>query len=165
MRIPLTEEWKEFDEQIQALAKIFCDSINVKLLEKVSGKIIDNKEIKGSISLLYVTLEKLGVTKENINAVIESLQAIQSIRSTGAAHRKGEKFEQSLEKYKLNNLSNEEKIRQLTIKLYSGLQSTIDHLQEKNNLCKLQTTRLRMDSRAADNIRLKEIKKSFLISS
>lgn len=131
VRIPLTEEWKEFDEQIQALAKIFCDSINVKLLEKVSGKIIDNKEIKGSISLLYVTLEKLGVTKENINAVIESLQAIQSIRSTGAAHRKGEKFEQSLEKYKLNNLSNEEKIRQLTIKLYSGLQSTIDHLQEK----------------------------------
>ena len=131
LRVPLTEEWKEFDEQIQAMAKIFCDSINVKLLETVSGEKIDNKEIKGSISLLYVVLEKFGISKEDINATIEALQAIQTIRSTGAAHRKGEKFEQSLEKYKLNNLSNEEKIGQLTIKLYGGLQSVIDHLQKE----------------------------------
>lgn len=131
VRIPLTEEWKEFDEQIQALAKIFCDSINVKLLETISDKKIDNKEIKGSISLLFVTLEKIGISTGNINSTIEALQAIQAIRSTGAAHRKGEKFEQSLEKYKLNNLSNEEKIKQLTIKLYGGIKSIIDHLQKK----------------------------------
>lgn len=123
VRIPLTEEWKEFDEQIQVLAKIFCDSINVKLLEKISSKKIDNKEIKGSISLLYVTLEKIGIEKDNINLTIEALQAIQSIRSTGSAHRKGDKFEQSLEKYKLNNMSNENKIKQLTIKLYNGLKA------------------------------------------
>jgi len=129
VRIPLTEEWKEFDEQIQALAKIFCDSINVKLLESISGRKIDNKEIKGSISLLYVTLEKLGVEKEKINLTIEALQAIQTIRSTGAAHRKGEKFEHSLEKYKLNNLTNEDKIKLLTINLHNGLQSVIDHIE------------------------------------
>lgn len=130
VRVPLTEEWKEFDEQIQALAKIFCDSINVKLLEKISNKKIDNKEIKGSISLFYVSLEKIGIAAEKINLTIEALQAIQTIRSTGAAHRKGEKFEQSLEKYKLNNLTNEDKIKQLSIKLYTGLQSVIDHLRQ-----------------------------------
>jgi len=130
VRIPLTEEWKEFDEQIQALAKIFCDSINIKLLERISNKRIDNKEIKGSISLFYVSLEKLGIATEKINLTIEALQAIQTIRSTGAAHRKGEKFEQSLEKYKLNNLTNEGKIKHLTIKLYEGLQSVIDYLQQ-----------------------------------
>lgn len=132
VRVPLTEEWKEFDEQIQALAKIFCDSINVKLLETISNKKIDNKEIKGSISLFYVSLEKIGIVAEKINLTIEALQAIQTIRSTGAAHRKGEKFEQSLEKYKLNNLTNEDKIKQLAIKLYNGLQSVIDHLQQVN---------------------------------
>lgn len=133
VRVPLTEEWKEFDEQIQSLAKIFCDSINVKLLETISDKKIDNKVIKGSISLFYVTLEKLGLNTDNINLTIEALQAIQTIRSTGAAHRKGEKFEQSLEKYKLDNFTNENKIRQLTIRLYSGLQSIIDHLQNELN--------------------------------
>ena len=129
VRVPLTEEWKEFDEQIQALAKIFCDSINVKLLETISGKKIDNKEIKGSISLLYVSLEKLGLPAEKISLSIEAMQAIQTIRSTGAAHRKGEKFEQSLEKYELKNLTKEDKIKQLTIKLYYGLKSVIDYLQ------------------------------------
>jgi hypothetical protein len=133
VREPLTEEWKEFDEQIQALAKIFCDSINVKLLESVSGRKIDNKEIKGSISLLYVSLEKLGLSTEKINITIEALQAIQTIRSTGAAHRKGKSFEQNLEKYKLNNLTNENKIKQLTIKLYYGLQSIIDYLQNEKS--------------------------------
>ncbi|WKL44547.1 hypothetical protein [Flavobacterium sp. ZE23DGlu08] len=131
LRIPLTEEWKEFDEQIQVLAKIFCDSLNVKLLEKISDKKIDNKEIKGSISLLYVTLEKIGIEKEEINLTIEALQAIQSIRSTGSAHRKGEKFEQSLEKYKLNNLSNENKIKELTVKLYNGLNAINKKLNSK----------------------------------
>jgi len=128
VRIPLTEEWKEFDEQIQALAKIFCDSINVKLLESISGRKIDNN-IKGSISLLYLSLEKLGIEKEKINLTIDALQAIQTIRSTGSAHRKGEKFEQSLRKYKLNNLTNEDKIKRLTINLYNGLKSVIDHMQ------------------------------------
>lgn len=129
VRIPLTEEWKEFDEQIQALAKIFCDSINVKLLENISGRKIDGKEIKKSISLLYVTLEILGVEKGTINLTIEALQAIQTIRSTGVAHRKGENFEQSLVKYKLKKLTNADKIKRLTINLYKGLQSIIDHIQ------------------------------------
>lgn len=133
LRIPLTEEWKEFDELVQALAKIFCDSINVKLLETISGQKIDNKIIKGSISLLYATLEKLGVENEKINITIETLQAIQAIRSTGAAHRKGKKFVQSLEKYKLINLTNEDKIKRLTINLYYGLQAVIDHIQITTN--------------------------------
>lgn len=129
VRIPLTEEWKEFDEQIQALAKIFCDSINVKLLEKISHKKIDGKIIKGSISFLYITLQEIGISTENIILIIDILQAIQTIRSTGAAHRKGEKFEKSLEKYKLNNLSNQNKIKELSIKLNNGILSIIENMK------------------------------------
>lgn len=32
LHLPLTDEWKEFDEQIQALAKVTVDSINVSSL-------------------------------------------------------------------------------------------------------------------------------------
>lgn len=124
----MTDEWKEFDEQIQSLAKVFCDSLNVKLLEILSKKKIDNKEIKGSISLLYVALLELGLGEKERNLIIESLQAIQTIRSTGSAHRKGEKFNKSLEKYNLSALTNEAKINQMCLNLYSGLKYFIESI-------------------------------------
>lgn len=125
LRIPLTDEWGEFDEQIQSLAKIFSDSLNVKLLQKLSGKKMDGNEIKGSISLLYVTLESFGIPKDTKDNLVESLQAIQSIRSSGAVHRKGSKFEKSLEKYGLNNLPNDERVRRLSVKLCKALADLI----------------------------------------
>jgi hypothetical protein len=121
VRVPLTDEWKEFDEQIQALAKIFCDSLNVKLLERIVEKKIDGKEVKGSISLLYFLMQKLNLSGYDTNLLIEPLQAIQTIRSTGAAHRKGERFDQSLIKIGIATLSNENKIKELVIRLHNGM--------------------------------------------
>lgn len=57
LHLPLTDEWKEFDEQVQALAKIVVDSLNVELLSRESGVKIDGKTIKGSIDLLGMFLD------------------------------------------------------------------------------------------------------------
>jgi hypothetical protein len=97
LRLPLTEEDKEFDEQIQAFAKITSDSLNVELLKKETGiKIgvkIDDREIKGSIDLFEFFLDSsLNIERENIEQIVTPLRAIQSIRSYGVAHRRGSDY-------------------------------------------------------------------------
>lgn len=129
LRIPLTEELLEFDQQILAMAKIFCDSLNIKLLEGISKKKI-GVEIKGTIALLSLSLEKIGISTDKVNLIVEAFQAIQSIRSAGTAHRKGGNFRKALEKYNLNSLTNENKIKELTIRLYNSIQMIIQHLQK-----------------------------------
>ncbi|MBP9019489.1 MAG: hypothetical protein KBG04_06710 [Bacteroidales bacterium] len=113
LHLPLTEEWKEFDEQVQALAKITVDSLNVNLLSRESGQKIDGSSIKGSIDLLGVYLSGMEV-KENIKEeIIHALHAVQTIRSTGTAHRKGSNFNKTLQRFQLDNLSNREKVKKL----------------------------------------------------
>lgn len=97
VRSMLTNEQAEFDSQIMALAKILIDSLNVKELRKAT-KIIDSK--KGSISLLDIFLGNLGV--KNLEEHTLLLKNIQSIRSTGVAHRKGTDYEKVISKLKLN---------------------------------------------------------------
>lgn len=113
LRIPLTEETKEMDEQVQTLAKILPDSINVSLLKKQTGKTIDNVSIKGSIDLLEELLKFKKLSETDITIIIQSFRKIQNLRSAAAAHRKGSNYQKLLKNYNLNGLPNSKKIKKL----------------------------------------------------
>jgi len=121
LHLPLTEEWKEFDEQIQALTKLTVDSLNVNILSRESSKKIDGKSIKGSIDLLREFLITIGIKEDVRLQIINSLHTIQTIRSTGVAHRKGSKFHKLLQRFQLDNLSNRERVKTIVVNLTHAL--------------------------------------------
>lgn len=87
LRIPLTNEQLEFDQQVLSLTKIFIDSLNEKELckniciNKVNAKGIDKLEA-------YLVSKHI-----NIPDVITYIRNLQELRSTGVAHLKGGKYE------------------------------------------------------------------------
>lgn len=82
-------EQSEFDSQVLSLVKITIDSINVKgLKEHISI------EESGSIKLLSAYLKDGGV-KFNVASFFGGLQGV---RSTGVAHRRGSKYEKTIER-------------------------------------------------------------------
>jgi hypothetical protein len=121
LHLPITAEWKEFDEQVHALAKLTVDSLNVRLLSRETNKSIDGIEIKGSVDLLHVFLGRLDIEKTQEEEVIRAFRAVQSLRSTGTAHRKGSQFEKALKKLQLENLSNRAKVKTLVVRLSRAL--------------------------------------------
>lgn len=86
LRIPLTNEQKEFDEQVLSIAKVLIDSLN----EKELGRSLElDKNTKG-INKLELFLRSKNL---KIDEMIKFLKDLQSLRSTGVAHRKGQKYE------------------------------------------------------------------------
>ncbi|WP_160817308.1 hypothetical protein [Nitrosomonas oligotropha] len=89
LRIPATEEQRDFDELVLGLTKLLIDSINEKDLKKIIPK-EDLPNIKGSINRLEYVLKARGV--EEYDSQIMFLRNLQSLRSSGAAHRKGDTY-------------------------------------------------------------------------
>ena len=87
IRIPLTNEQKEFDEQVLSLTKILIDSLNEKELGK---EIKITKENAKGIDKFEEFLISRGVRFEGM---IEFLRGLQELRSAGVAHLKGKKYE------------------------------------------------------------------------
>jgi hypothetical protein len=89
LRVPSTDEQKDFDELVQALAKILIDSLNEKALHGLipTDSVV---EIKGSISRLESALRAKGVS--GFEPHIAFLRKLQELRSSGAAHRKGDNY-------------------------------------------------------------------------
>lgn len=82
-------EQSEFDSQVLSLVKITIDSINVKgLKEHVS---VDEN---GSIKLLSAFLKAGGVKFD----AASFFGGLQGVRSTGVAHRRGSKYEKTIER-------------------------------------------------------------------
>ncbi len=126
LHIPITDEWKEFDEQILALAKITTDSFNADLLKEITGKKIgDNnlkgKKIKGLTGLFFEYLLQMKLEEHIIEEIIKPFNIIQAIRSSSVAHRKSKELEKTLRKYDLKELSNEDKIKRIVLKLITSL--------------------------------------------
>jgi hypothetical protein len=135
LHLPLTEEWKEFDEQVQALAKVTVDSINVSVIShesgrKINGKDKNGKDIKGSIALLGAYLDKIGVKDSEIGRFLSPFHAIQSIRSAGSAHRKGSGFEKALKQFQLNDLTNHKKMEKLVVDLTDAIRKITEVLKQ-----------------------------------
>jgi len=89
VRIPATDEQKDFDELILGLTKILVDSLNEK---KLNEFILASEigEIKGSIARLEKVISAKGITGYQEN--IKFLRDLQNLRSSGAAHRKGSNY-------------------------------------------------------------------------
>lgn len=102
MRIPATDEQRDFDELILGLAKILIDSLNEKELNKLIPK--DSRgTIKGSISRLETAL--IAVGEENADKHIEFLRRLQNLRSSGSAHRKGNNYRKIANDFGIDNQS------------------------------------------------------------
>ena len=85
LHVPLTNEQKEFDEQVLALTKILIDSLNEKKLDEG----LNLGEGKKGID----KLENFLVARSfNSPPMIKFLRNLQDLRSTGVAHRKGKKY-------------------------------------------------------------------------
>ena len=89
LRIPATDEQRDFDELVLSLTKILIDSLNERCLKTlISG---DQKaKLKGSIARLEAVLSSHDV--EGTAERIAFLRKLQSLRSSSAAHRKGRNY-------------------------------------------------------------------------
>ncbi|MBD2036215.1 hypothetical protein H6F76_14440 [Leptolyngbya sp. FACHB-321] len=97
LRSMLTNEQSEFDSQVLALTKVTIDSVNVKSLRSYLG--ISDPNAK-SISLVEELLRQL--QSEHLVALTSLLRGIQSVRSTGVAHRKGTEYEKTIAKLNID---------------------------------------------------------------
>ena len=98
LRVPSTDEQRDFDALVLSLTKILIDSLNQKELKKlISLKQEKNlspdqqESLKGSIGCLEIALNSCGV--EGAADHIAFLRKLQGLRSTGSAHLKGSKYQ------------------------------------------------------------------------
>ena len=90
IRIPATNEQREFDELILSLTKILIDSLNEKMLNSfIASDMKDN--LKGSISRLETVLSGIGC--KDYEDHITFLRKLQNLRSSSTAHRKGSNYQ------------------------------------------------------------------------
>jgi len=100
IRIPSTDEQKDFDDLVQSLTKILIDSLNEKALnalispEQMTG-------IKGSIARLEVVFTARNVS--DFAPHIHFLRNLQNLRSSGAAHRKGSNYRKIADEFEVDS--------------------------------------------------------------
>ena len=97
LRIPATDEQNEFDTQVMYLTKILVDSIN----EKELGKHISVTPDQKGISKLENYLKLKGAP--NYSSHVQFLRDLQSLRSSGAAHLKGDNYRKITDKVGSNH--------------------------------------------------------------
>ncbi|WP_203296534.1 hypothetical protein [Luteirhabdus pelagi] len=133
LHIPVTNEWKELDEQILGLAKISTDSFNLKILSSIIGKKIgdkgkNGKSIKGSLALFYEYLSSL-TNVEELEVIITPFNMLQAFRSSSVAHRKSKALEKTLKRYNLEGLSNEKKFETILMELINSFKVIKERLE------------------------------------
>ena len=89
LRIPATDEQRDFDTLVLSLTKILIDSLNEKYLNML---IPDHQraELKSSITRLEAVLSSCDA--EGAADCVSFLRKLQSLRSSSAAHRKGSNY-------------------------------------------------------------------------
>lgn len=93
LRVPITDTQAEFDQQVLSLTKVIIDSLNVVQLKKL---VIKEPEVK-PIALLETVCKTLNI--EHYEKHVGFLKSLQSLRSTGAAHRKGGDYVKALGRF------------------------------------------------------------------
>lgn len=101
LRVPSSDEQREFDELVQNIATILVDSLNQKGIKKlISAEELDRleheKDDPKSIDYLEAALYSCNVASDEKH--IAFLRKLQRLRSIGSAHRKGKKYEKQLKK-------------------------------------------------------------------
>jgi hypothetical protein len=99
LRIPASDEQRDFDEVILGLTKILVDSLNEKELNRLIAA-ADVAGLKGSISRLEKACENCAIS--DYAEHIRFLRDLQELRSSSAAHRKGSNYRKIAEKLGLD---------------------------------------------------------------
>jgi hypothetical protein len=97
IRSMLTNEQSEFDGQILSLAKVTIDSANVKSLLQATKK----TDAEGKSIILFGEMFKL-LDLEDVEGRMAFLRGVQSVRSSGVAHRKGTLYEKTIAKLNID---------------------------------------------------------------
>lgn len=100
VRIPASDEQREFDDLVLSLTKILIDSLNEKELARFIP-VNERTELKGSISLLQAAFSKLAIQGSENH--ISFLRDLQELRSSSAAHRKGSKYKKIAAKFAVDD--------------------------------------------------------------
>jgi hypothetical protein len=87
LRIPVHNDQAEFDSQVQSLTKLIVDSLNEAMLAKDLSLPPETKGISKFESFLNAKKAK------ETPVTVKFLRDLQTLRSTGVAHRKGRNYE------------------------------------------------------------------------
>ncbi len=108
VRVPVTNSQAELDEQIGHLTKLLVDSLNERELAARSGPLAEG--IKG-IGKLAGFLEATQFQERQ--SVVQLLRDLQTLRSTGSAHRKGSGYERIIAKLGVDATRKPDAVRRL----------------------------------------------------
>jgi len=119
IRVPSSDEQKDFDDLVLALTKILVDSLNEEKLKELLPK-EGRDSIKGSISRLEKVCETRAVKGHEDH--IRFLRRLQSLRSEGTAHRKGSNYRRTTKELGIDSLSLRTVFQDLLVKAVDLLQ-------------------------------------------
>jgi hypothetical protein len=122
LRIPLSEEQLEFDQQVQNLTKVLVDSLNDAELERGLSLPPNTK----SIGKLEPFLKQAGVPGSDPH--IKFLRDLQELRSASVAHRKGSNYSKVMQKFGLDKTPKTKVFRGLLINAKDLLAHLRKHL-------------------------------------
>jgi len=107
LRVPLTDSPSEFEGQVGALAKLLVDYLNEAELARGATAPKDAR----SITKLEMFLAARRV--EGTAEIIDFLRGVQSLRSTGVAHPKGENYELAKKRFGVGDAPNADVFRRI----------------------------------------------------
>lgn len=102
LRIPATDEQRDFDEVVLSLTKVLINSLNEAYLKKlIPFKKREEFKDKNGIALLEAALHLNEI--EGANEHVDFLRKLQSLRSSGSAHRKGSNYPKIAKHFGIEN--------------------------------------------------------------
>ena len=90
MRVPGSDEQPALDEQLQGLATILVDSLNVSNIRELVPQ-LQRPDPERGIDLLESLFQAKAA--QDYQTHIDLLRTVQNLRSSGSAHRKGRKYD------------------------------------------------------------------------
>jgi hypothetical protein len=125
VRIPVTNSQTELDEQIGTVTKLLVDSLNEKELAARAGPLEEGSK---GITKLAGFLEATQFPERQ--KLIQMLRDLQTLRSTGSAHRKGSAYEKIIAKLSVDQTKKAEAVRRILEEAVDGLRALRLHYCE-----------------------------------
>lgn len=108
VRIPVTNSQAELDEQIGHLTKLLVDSLNEKELAARAGVLEESAKGIGKLAGFLETTQF-----PERQSIVQLLRDLQTLRSTGSAHRKGSAYEKIIAKLGVDPTRKPDAVRRL----------------------------------------------------
>ena len=128
IRVPVTNSQAEFDEQISHLTKLLVDSLNEQELGARANDL--EKGTKG-IGKLKGFLEATQFPQAQ--SVVQFLRDLQTLRSTGSAHRKGSGYKKIIARLGIKSSRKPDTVRRLLEEATAALQALRLHYCEQKD--------------------------------